>query len=243
MNNQAEINAAIKAIKQNGGLFFQTLTKNMQTQKSVIIAAVKDKAIVTNFVDVRILNNKNFIIELIRANPNAYNYLPDDLKTSPRVAIEAVAHKDAYMFRHLHPDMKNNFSVCAASVKINGSVIQHASPLMRDNIKIIKMAIENTLGAFDYIAIKHRNNPDLMIHAIGISPIAMKYVGKKLMQNFKFLNAAVAINVGVLEYTPDYVNGDHDFMISVVKKNKMAIRYASNDLQSNIAKAAIVDNS
>lgn len=147
-------------------------------------------------------------------------------------------------------ELFNDEEFMMKAVKLNGILLYFGSNKIKSNIKIVKEAINNNIGALDMIDEKLLNNEDLISEFINYYPDIYEKISSELKCNLHFAFIYFTRNSDILNLSykrnfitniynkkrsiPFNILNNKELFMKVVSINGDALIYASKDLQNDI---------
>lgn len=160
-------------------------------------------------------DDRAIALELVRKNSENYQYLPEDLRNDPEIALEAVK-ENVFLFLKIGPKLREDsaryFPIVLVAVRQFGGVLAHASMDAQNNVEIVKAAVNQY-------------------------PLSINYAANELKKSEEFKEILlVAIErgfVAALNTANRTILSDADFFQRVIKKDLNGLAYMDSSLLNN----------
>ena len=233
----------LAAIKENP-VYFKYASDAMRSNKKFIIDAIRQNSMVLNElksdnIDIDIiknaiitdlsclkdlsggimvyLSNKENVLELVKCNGMALQYVDDKYKSDYDVVLEAVRQ--------------------------NGMSIAYAVDHLRWNQEIAMAAIKNNARAIQYTAYTLRKYKPFLLDIIEENKFILPYIDEDV-RDYEFLLEVVKRNGMALDLLNDKLKKNKEIVLEAVKQNGLALAYAHPSLRKDyeVVSAAIENN-
>jgi CxxC motif-containing protein len=159
-------------VVQRDGLSLRHLTDDMRLDKGVAIAAIKQ-------------------------NPNAFEYVADQLKHDREFVLSAVhADKQGKLLGMVPVKFRNDEDIVLASVRTNGNTLKYASDELKNHKQVVTKAVEQNGSALEFASDSLKDNENLALRAMDNTPSAYKWVSNKLKESVKVLSFLYQKSIG-----------------------------------------------
>lgn len=157
-------------------------------------------------------DNKDFVISLIKQNPQNYKFASEKLRNDISVSIIAF-ERDGLLMKYAGEKVKKSRIATSTAVKNNGL-------------------------ALEYAEIKYQDDNDLVAIAMNQNKYAKAFVGPRIKLKFhtekkKQVLMAVATDGTLLRFVEPEFKNDFDVVWTAVNQNGLALQYASSRLKSD----------
>lgn len=121
---------------------------------------------------------------------------------------------------------KKHFESIKHAVTLNGSLLRFASPKLRKNEEIVKLALGNNPLAIEYVDKDYKNSEEFE---------KLKFVTEenKEINLVTLLELAIDKNPFILEFVPEKYKNDRNVVEKAAKKNTAALLFASDELKNS----------
>ena len=180
----------LKAIRIDAKNNFSLAPPVIRTNREVALNAVKQWDNLLLLVDPLLLQDKEFIIEVVKQNGLALFWVPNFM-TDKQVFLEAV--------------------------KQNGLALQYASPLLKNDEEVVSAAIKQDGMALVYAHERFKKNRDFVLVTIKNIGLALENVDTDLKKDWEIALTAVKQNGLALDYVDESLKNDRNFIIKIIK--------------------------
>ena len=215
------------------------------------------------------LDNELFMIELIKATTRGHVFkkVSDRLKNHPEVALKAVetdgtlmrfvseslrANKvfviealsrcgfeidSVYAINEVSEELQNDRDVVKAALKNQGGSYQYINEQFKNDRDILKIAI--TGGCTAFIALRDANNEfkndeALVLEAINHDARAFQFASEELKGDRDIVMVAVNNWDQALSYVSEALRKNKEFVLDAMKQNLSCMRYAKLSIKTNL---------
>lgn len=180
-------------------------------------------------------------IAFIRENPERFANLPERIRNTRAVVLEAV-RQDGFALEYVSEALRNDLEVVLTAVRQDGNSLQDASAELQNNRDVVLAAIRQNGFAYEYVGEALRNDPEIFAVAVHQDSAVPRYFTGQI-NFFSLMEGAV----GLLRANPDGVDRialealcqNHDVVVAAVRQNGLALQYASETLRSSPAVVSV----
>ena len=177
----------VLAAVRNNCLALTYASDNLRSDMDIVLEAVRcvkntgDALWVIAFIDGRILDNREAVIQIVSQNGFMLSVLPD-FKDDREVVLAAVRQRDnAISFASEDVQLDREFILRA--VRQNGRVLAHVNDRFKADREIALAAIQNTASAIRHAAPELRADRELAELAISGDPNTLQFVSQELRRD------------------------------------------------------------
>lgn len=198
---------------RRSALFYASL--EMQNNMDILKAAVKTDYRQFKFAGELCKNNKKNVLAIVQISGLCLQYVPEPLRYDKDIVYTAVCKNGkALQFAGKYA---SNRRIVRAALKNNPSALRYASDCLKSDDRIVKEVLfhynEIRLAShskhaipffpFKYASPTIKNNRDIVLLAIKISPIAYIFASQRLKKCTEIIKAAVSLSGGIINNVPN----------------------------------------
>lgn len=129
-----------KAIRQTKGYAYKYISNRLKNNKNIIMDALKcslnEQNTILRYVPSKLQNNLEFCLEVIRLNPQEYQYVPNKLKDNYELFFTAVSQDSGTnQYQYGSQRLRNNYDIALYVAKININILEYTSHEIKSKIK------------------------------------------------------------------------------------------------------------
>lgn len=166
----------------------------------------------------------------------------EELRSDREVAWAAVtAFIDTIQF--VSDDLKDDKELVLAALSKPSSwkFLQFVSPRLRNSKKVVMQVIANTKKAqkeeqhlaLKYASARLRNDRDVVLAAMELSPLALQFASKKLRDDKDFVLSAIKADYKAFEFASDRLKKDRGVVFYAIGRNANSLEFASPEFKNN----------
>ena len=143
---------------------FRYLPKQAESvlaNKHIALAAGKKNPFAAENISPRLLDDTEFMLELVEINPLTFEFASKRLRNDKELAL-AVVKKDGLMLQYASTVLQDDTEVATAAIMQEGRALEFASHRLQENSLFVATSIENSLYAIYYASPKLENDTDFM---------------------------------------------------------------------------------
>lgn len=203
-NDKEVVLAAVNA----NGFSLEYASPKLKNDRDIVLAAAKqcDFVLELVFIDKKLFNDRELMLEIIEVWAHAIIYCSNKLKDDRRFILDA-AKKNGLVLIYINEEQRNDKEVVLEAVKQNGRVLKYASDELKNDEEVVITAIKNN-SVLRFAGEKIKNNKNVVLTSV-------KLYGKSLM------------------YASKELKGDKEVVMEAIKNDSSAIKYASKELQKD----------
>ena len=188
----------------------------------------------------RLKNDKEFIIALMRINPEFYIYVSDIFKNDIDVVNMTISH-NGNMFQHLPQKIKNMKDIILLAVTTNYAAIKYIPDIYIKYPDIFESLLRNNHMVFRYIDknyTKHLHNIQYCVDLNGLI-LSQLYNPPDYI-----IHRAIEQNYKSFQYAPLHIKANKSIVLDIVQKNGLFIEYATKFIRhdKDVVYAAVRQN-
>jgi len=140
--------------------------------------------------------------------PSALEFVPEHLKT--RKFVMNVVRRNGMMLRYAPLTLRDDWHVVKRAVTCesvpSGDALEHASKRLRDNLRLVKQAVQNSDEglALQYASVRLRGNSNVVRAAVKHDYDAYRFASTKLRRSGAFFKRCCKLNGGVMYFIHGY---------------------------------------
>jgi hypothetical protein len=172
------------------GLNLEYVPKELQNEHKIVLAAVHQNGFALKDASSACQANPRVVLVAVRQSGRALRYASSDLRDNVKVVLEAVS-QDGSALKFASPNLQANVDIVMAAVRKNWRALRYASSNLQDDRDVVTAAVLQHKGlAMKYASPELRANEDMVLFAIGVSPVAFKFAADKLKNDHGFVARA-----------------------------------------------------
>ena len=188
-------------------------------------------------VDPCLLNNKTFILSMIRANPRQL--------ADPVFGASSTLDFSALAFAS--HSLQSDHEVVHAAVIQNGLALRHASETCKDDVKLVSAAVKQNGFAIYHASKKLQMDPSLVRDAVLNHPKAFEIIDESFRDDEKLMTEVIGQRETPsfdLFYASDRLKSNKALVLLAVSRSGQLIKHASQELRSDldVIKKAIIND-
>ncbi|KAL9657300.1 hypothetical protein ABK040_011520 [Willaertia magna] len=168
------------------------------------------------FVSEELRTDKEFICKAVRLKPRRLQYVPENLKSDPKIVVAAII-KDPFCFTFLPVSVQENRQAVKELIQVNPKVIHYISEQLKKDKDLILRVLQFRGSSIE--------NEELLK--------LKEYGGDELWNNEKFVKEALLKNQFSIIIMPDKYRDDKENMTILLKKEPAVFRYLSERLRGD----------
>jgi hypothetical protein len=248
--------AALEMVK-NGGKFY-SLPKELQNDKDVVLAAVKNDGFNLEYVsDKEFLNDKEVVLESVKSSGSSLQFASTELQNDKEVVLEAVknfgpslqfaskelqkdkevvlmsaknaVHGLVYADRELFKDK----DVFLAGMKIRACDIRDATKELQNDKEVALFAVKKNGNNLKYASKSLQNDKDLVLEAVKNNGESIEFASEQLQNDKEVALESVKNNGKALKFISKYLQNDKEIVIAAIKNFGYSLEFASYEQQNN----------
>jgi hypothetical protein len=164
-----------------------------------------------------------------------YQLLDDDLKSDWAIALAAVRSFGGSL--EFAPDaFRGNRDLVLEAVRspFPGCCLQFASPALRDDYEIVKVACMSSPWAFSFGSARCQRDEDLAKIAVRRSGYFLEHLNADLRSNRSVVHAAITVAGHALQFASDALKNDFETVLRAVSQKGTSLQFASTALKDDI---------
>lgn len=168
-NVEQEKLAAIKIVSKSGNEL-RNLSSELRDCDKVVYEAILNSPVSIEHASYRLRNDLEMVSVAVSLDPNALRYVGLNMMDNESIMLLA-AQKNPWVYSLASKRIKGSKAIAKLFVKLNGAVLELMSDEMKNNIDIVKSAINNTSLAEKYVGkdileLKNKYNTNSILYAI-----------------------------------------------------------------------------
>ena len=138
--------------------------------------------------------DRDFVLDLVKRNGFALQFLPDLFRVDRDVVLAAVG-QNGYALQYVFSPVRSDVQVVLAAVGQNGYALKYAYLERRADAQVALAAVAQDSGALQFVSEGLRDDRKFMLAAEGLrgDSSALKYASKRLIDDPSFLEEAEVV--------------------------------------------------
>lgn len=191
----------VKSVIKENGLALKYASKDLRTNKNVVVSACKNNIKALQYADISLLKNDSFIINLSKKlrNDQVIYYAHDSLLNSKDFVIKII-NELSFNLYFINDKYKDDIEVVNASINKDIRNLSHASDRIKSNEQYVLELIKKHGPILIYAHKDLLTNECFMYKAIKEYNGSIKYLSGDLLNNKDFINKVKSINTWCYNY-------------------------------------------
>ena len=204
----------LEAVKNKGGNLVYA-SDRLRDDKTIVHLAVESDPSSLEYASERLFSEPNLIIlalkkwlAIIEKIPNQLRAASEKAQDNREIVLAAVS-AEGDTLEYASPRLKDDIELLKIAIDTNNyahSPLKYASTRLRDEKSVVTLAVEKNGHALEFASERLKNDKDLLSRAMVTSVHAYQYASKTLRDDQEFAMKAYAIDTVVLNYVSDRVN-------------------------------------
>lgn len=224
----------LEVVTQYGDLLCYAQPKH-QRDKEVVLAAVVSSSWAVKYVAEDLLQDDNFALDMIRANPMALRMLPERCRHDPDMVLAAVSGDGRCLSLS---SLQQDEDFVREAVCCSAEALQFAPEPLKADFDLVVSAVSADGRALRFAAPELRSDRQVALAAVEGCAGAMAHVGEELRGNRHFVLEALRLQGAALEYLPDFQD-DEEVVLEALASNSGALRFSTLKSQRSFALLAV----
>jgi len=240
IRNDREI--VLESVKHFGGdlMFASTELRN---DREIVMAAVKSDGLALQYASIplrndselimeskqgeyyeslgELMNDKSFVLEEIKRNPNAFKFVDMELMRDREVVFEAIT-RNGYLIHHVPHEFYDDREVVLEAAKTFGNALNMAPQFLNDK-QMVMTAIKSSDGLiFSHASDALKNDREVALEALKYTAHAYMQASDALKNDREFLFQAAVLRPNILMQAPPPLKAlmdDGQFILEVMKQS------------------------
>jgi hypothetical protein len=201
------------------------------------------------FVDDKFKNDKQFVIDLIKAgrwNNTIYPYLTEDLRKDIDILIALKSKGRLYdlpspteigpeKINNICEFVSNNQSRIEEVLSLFPNALHYAPASLLNNRELLLKALPLDNKLLSLLSETHRDDPEIIMAASSKYFAALEFASKRLCEDPQFVISILGINGNNIRFAADCFKDDEEVILNIVKDNRFALESASERLRKDKA--------
>jgi hypothetical protein len=223
---------------------FQYLSHRLRSDLSFVLDAIELlNGSILEFVDDKLKNNKQVVIQAIKSYPLALKHVPNHFLSQAKIVQEAL-QQNGLTLEYVSESLKDDPESVAIALKSNGLALAFASKKLQNDEQIVKIAVQQNGLALKFANERLKNNLTIVMDALTNDMSAFEYVSKSLQEDSKvthlldrhdFVSHQIKQKPETLAFASDRLKDDFEILKQAITANGNMLQYASNRLKRNEA--------
>jgi hypothetical protein len=161
----------IAGLKNKNMIHYLPEHYNYRSDKEIMSIFVKSYSENIKLCSFDLLQDIDYILELIKINPISYCHLRQnqDLFNNIKI-IKFTLEQDGSLLYFIPEEFTYNYDCVLTAVKQNGSALNHAPDIFKKDLNIVFAAIEQRGSAYKYIDESLKENKEILIKTLAHGP-------------------------------------------------------------------------
>lgn len=233
------INNIIERINNNQKIDFKKLDEKFKDNKELVIKFIESnpnlvgKNIIKNASD-RLKDDEDVVSLAVINHATGFQYASNRLKNDKNFVKETIKKIDSYL-KNKYKDVQNldpEFIKYTENLIIL-NILKNVSEELKNDKEILLSAISITPEAIKEAGKELKNNRDFILEAIKIDSFVLYYVSSKFQNDKELVLEAVKQKSYVLVTASNKLKNDKEVVLEAVKQNGYALSYASEELKND----------
>jgi|GEM_PF-4439127 len=214
------IEEALKEVSENG-LEFEFLSPELQCNKNICLAAIKEKIEAFQFIPAAYKSDPEFCLVAIKYNAHVFAHISEDLKNNEEFRLDAI-QINHWVFAYLPRKDQLDKKFCVAALNRNSWVFDLIPRELLDK-EICLVAVKQYSWRFQEIPEVYRSDSDICLAVIASDPNIFISIPDCLKNNKEFCFKALETNSAVFNQLPQAYQKDPTFILVARKKEAMRL--------------------
>ena len=182
--------------------------------------------------------NYNFLMEILSNPCDKYDstiiaeYIPEEMKTRD-IAIASIKQNVSSL--QYFPQFQDDIDIILEAINIDCfAALYHASPSLKDNIHVVRKALDKDVTSLMYASDNLKNNFDIAMEVVQKKGRALEYVSDDLRNNFDIVIVAVKNYDIAIYYASPELQKNKDIIYAAIKQNASAFSYIPYKMRNDI---------
>ncbi|MBA3722857.1 MAG: DUF4116 domain-containing protein [Parachlamydiaceae bacterium] len=190
-----------KFILQIDGLLLKELPPSIGQNKENVIVACKQNGLALEFASDQLKSDLDCIKAALQQNKNAFKFVHQDIVNNRSFLIALM--KECEISLSLLPlKYRADQEVVGLAIRRNWKELEFASIELRNNKELMLFALKINNESIQFIGESLKENEDFFLSVIKINPQLLKHASPKLLENHDFLLKVIKIDLSVLKISP-----------------------------------------
>ncbi|MAI81336.1 MAG: hypothetical protein CBE29_00490 [Rickettsiales bacterium TMED269] len=183
---------------------------------SVLIDQIANSEIEFHEINEEDKNNREFILELVKAHHFSFMHIPDKFKDDKEITLNAVTGS-AYHLEVASDAMKSDKEVVLVAVRAFGSSLEYASEELKNDREVILASLGDAYSGFDHAPDELKSDREFFLSVIKKAPSYYKYLSLELKSDREIALLAARNSVNGFLDAPEEFKSDKDFIIEALQ--------------------------
>ena len=189
-----------------------------------------------------LIDDEDFMVDACNECFGVFRFASDRLKNDKKSLLRMVKDSDFRILSCVDKAIFDDEIFMREAVQIFGDVFEYASPRLKKDRELIKLAISAPCVDFEdadnftplqCVDESFRSDRELALLAVKHNPYAYKYVSPELQNDKEIASIVVVPYPGFFGYLPETLKNDKELALFAVKHNYEVFEYISPELQKD----------
>lgn len=232
MNDMDKDPYAMRLLITHDVKYCKFLSCELYSSKPFLFATVKKCPEILPKAPLRVFEDDEFVLSLIKQNYTCLKYLPHHFRSDYRMCYEAVCQEGSAML-YLDQEIKERDEIVLAAVTNRGNALSMASPEQKKNREIVFAAVSNCGLALDYADTSLKNDPQLVATAVSKNGLALRYAPLEFRDNEEIVTLAIENDGYAIRSASDRLRDNYELAVKAISTYVDAYKYLSDRLQND----------
>lgn len=193
--------------------------------------AIVDNPSIIQFASVKLLKNKEFILNTIKINPLCYEFVGRTYQADKKVSYEAIK-RNGLCIQWSDYTLKMDKELMMLAVKNNGKALFYGFKNTQDDYEIVFEAVKNAGQAYIYASKRLRDDYSIVTEALKNDGLVLNDVNTKYKNRKEIVLMAVRNKGSAIKFAPSKFKDDVKVAREAMKSDPFAYRYLSERLKT-----------
>lgn len=170
----------------------------------------------------------------VRENWRIMKYATEELRNDEDILMHALVQDGNALHFVTKESLKDDWRIGLVAVCTNGWILEILSEKLRDMDEIVKSAVEQTAGSYEFASKRLRADRSLALNAVTSYGKVLEFVSDESLQDDDEVVLAAVTSYGpALEYASNRLQDDKNIVQSAVASFPGALMFASEKLRDD----------
>ncbi|MDY6072143.1 MAG: DUF4116 domain-containing protein [Bacilli bacterium] len=199
---------------------------------------------IINFVDKKILYDKNFALSLVDISPCFIEYLSDELRNDVDIVYK-VGSKSPYYLRYAGKIALSNVDLIKKMIKKNYNSYLYIDSSLKNDVSLALMAVNAGFSNYSFLSDSLKTN-EKIINSYLLNSISFEDGFENVIKinDKEIAKDLISKNWNVIRLCSDELKNDRDIALIAIEKDGRALEFLSDNLKNNkeLVKLAVSKN-
>jgi len=230
-------------------LNYDVIENNKYTKKKIYLKACLNNSNLFKNSPLLIRNDFGYSYEMVKDNPELYNWCTDELKSNKRLVklvlksgkiplnmipkdfslnkkyIILALRSNPWQIKYINEKFKEDTDIIYESLKGDGICISILSDKIKDNYFFAEMAVTNNGDSYQYLSERLKNTKSIVIRSVKTTGTSLKYMSEKWRDDESVYIIAFESNEMSYEFASKRIRSIDNYCLSAIKDNSKNILY------------------